>query len=80
VEIRNIKTKDDAEKVVFLVRQFVQWLHVRYPDKHAEIDAYFESQALEEQLSSIMEPSESAPSAVLLALVNNEPPPRANIE
>ena len=73
MEIKNIKTKDDAEKVVFLVRQFVQWLRVRYPDKHAEIDAYFESQALEEQLSSIMKPSESAPSAVLLALVNNEP-------
>jgi len=73
VEIRQIRTKDDAEKVVFLVRQFVQWLRERYPDKHAEIDAYFESQALEEQLSSIIELSESAPCEVLLALVNDEP-------
>jgi GNAT superfamily N-acetyltransferase len=73
VEIRQIRTKDDAENVVFLVRQFVQWLRDRYPDKHAEIDAYFESQVLEEQLSSIIESSESAPCGVLLALMNDEP-------
>ena len=73
VEIRQVKTKGDSEKVVLLVRQFVRWLRDRYPDKHAEIDAFFESQALEEQLSSIIEPSESAPCEVLLALVNDEP-------
>ena len=73
VEIRRVTSKDDAEMVVFLIRQFVQWLRERYPDKHAEIDAYFESQALEEQLSSIIDPSESAPCEVLLALVNDEP-------
>ena len=73
MKIRQVKTKDDAEKVVLLVRQFVQWLRVRYPDKHAEIDAYFESQDLEAQLNSIIEPSESAPNEVLLALVNEQP-------
>ena len=73
MEIRQVKTKDDAEKVIFLVRQFVQWLRVRYPEKHAEIDAYFEAQNLEAQLNSMIEPSESAPTEVLLALVNDEP-------
>ncbi len=73
MEIRQAKTKDDAEKVVLLVRQFIQWLRVRYPDKHAEIDAYFESQDLEAQLNSIIEPSESTPNEVLLALVSEQP-------
>ncbi len=73
VEIRQIRSKDDAEKVIFLVGQFVQWLHERYPDKHAEIDAYFESQGLEQQLKSILELSGSGPYEVLLALENGEP-------
>lgn len=73
MQIRQIETRDDAEKVILLVRQFVQWLHERYPDKHTEIDAYFESQGLEEQLNSILENSDSGPCEVLLAVEGGEP-------
>jgi ribosomal protein S18 acetylase RimI-like enzyme len=73
VKIKQIQNKDDAEKVIFLVGQFVQWLRERYPDKHADIDAYFESQALEQQLNSILELSGSGSYEVLLALENGEP-------
>jgi carbonic anhydrase len=73
VEIRQIQNKEDAEKVIYLVGRFVQWLRERYPDKHAEIDAYFESQGLEQQLRSILELSGPGPCEVLLALENGEP-------
>ena len=52
-EIGRMQTKGDAENVVCLLRQFVRWLPERRPDKNNGIDAYFESQALEEQLKSI---------------------------
>lgn len=73
MKIRSVQSKDDADKVIFLVRQFVEWLRIRYPDKHSEIDAYFESQNLDEQLSSMADRSESGPVEVLLALVDDDP-------
>jgi GNAT superfamily N-acetyltransferase len=73
VEIRPVKSKDDVDKVISLVRQFVEWLRVRYPDKHSEIDAYFEAQNLDEQLRSMADSSKSGPVEVLLALIDDEP-------
>ena len=73
MEIRPVKSKDDADKVISLVRQFVEWLRIRYPDKHSEIDAYFESQNLDGQLNSMTDSSESGPVEVLLALVGIDP-------
>lgn len=73
MEIRRIRNKADAKQVIYLVGQFIEWLRERYPGKHAEIDAYFESQGLEQQLNSILDLTESGSCTVLLALEGGEP-------
>ena len=72
MEIREIQSFEDAEKVVSLIRQFVQWLQERYGDVGQEVDTYFKKEGLEEELAAISRLSLPAHRKILMALDGGE--------
>jgi GNAT superfamily N-acetyltransferase len=72
MEIREIQTFEDAEKVVSLIRQFVQWLRERYGDIDQEVDTYFKKEGLEEELAAISRLSLPAHRKIFVAIDESE--------
>ena len=70
ITIRQVQDQKDAEMVVDLVNQFVQWLRERYPDKLSDVEAYFEAENLEAQLEALLNEGGSNEQKVLLATVD----------
>ncbi len=54
VEIKRVRTENDASAVRELAYEFIDWLRVRYPDMEDEIDRYLEEQRFEEQIKEVL--------------------------
>ena len=69
--IRQVKNRNDAEMVINLIQQFVEWLRERYPDKLSDVATYFYGENLDAQLDSLLNEGESSERQVLLATVGD---------
>ena len=72
MEIREIQNHEDAEMVISLIRQFVQWLRKRYGDIDQAVDTYFEKEGLEEELTALSKLSLPTHRKILVAIDKDE--------
>ena len=54
LQIRPVRSKEDADAVYVLAYEFIDWLRVRYPEMEAEIDTYLEHQKFDDQCPLIV--------------------------
>lgn len=73
VEIKLVRTEDDAATVSELAYEFIDWLRVRYPDMKGEIDRYLEDQKFEEQIKDVLIHYAPPRGECLIAVQNDTP-------
>jgi len=73
VEIRRMRSDQDAEAVRMLAWEFIAWLRDRYPERVGEIDAYMASQKFEQQIARPLIHFTPPDAECLLALLDGTP-------
>lgn len=53
LEIRQVRTAEEAAAVRVLALEFVDWLRERYPEMAGEIDSYLEQQKFHQQIEDV---------------------------
>lgn len=73
VEIRLVRTREDADAVHGLAHEFIDWLRGRYPEMADEIDTYLAHQDFEGQIRDVLTHFNPPRGECLLALQDAEP-------
>lgn len=73
LEIRPVRSREDADAVRTLAYEFIDWMRGRYPEMTAEIDNYLEALHFDEQIRDVR-PFYTPPAGeCLLALLDSAP-------
>ena len=54
VQVKLVRSKADADVVLVLAYEFIDWLRERYPEWDAAIDTYLEHQKFDEQIKDVL--------------------------
>ena len=54
LQIRPVRTKDEADAVYVLAYEFINWLRERYPEMESEIDTYLRHQKFDDQIRDVL--------------------------
>lgn len=73
IDIRTVRTPEDAEAVYVLAYEFIAWMRDRYPEMEAEIDTYLDAQKFDEQIRDVLVHYTPPKGECLLAINGAEP-------
>ncbi len=73
VDIRSVRTREDADAVYTLAYEFIDWLRERYPDMRDQIESYMRAQKFDEQIRDVLVHYNPPKGECLLAVNGDEP-------